>query len=108
MESLTRKDKWAIILKKNRKLRNLIFKKIDFRELNLNEDKIQDIAYKITLIYAFISEQIHNSYSALISLKIGHEFTTEQAIIIASICKKLNIKWESSFIDNSFKPLVLN
>ena len=60
--------------RENRKLRNLIFKKIYFRELSLDEDeKIRDIANQVTLIYGFISKQIHNSYNALISFKIGHE-----------------------------------
>ena len=105
-ENLCRKEKWKTILKANKKLKR-IFRRLDFETSN-EDQKIEIIASKITLIYSFISDQIHNSYNALISLKIGHEFTQEQAVIIASICNRLNIKWESSVISNNFKPIALN
>ena len=109
MDNFTRQNKWIAILNRNRKLKKSVFRRITVNDNTDIDAQILEVARKITHIYEMLSNQIHNSYDTKSTvLTIGSELTLEQTSIIAVLCNVLNVRWESSTIDQHFKPIILN
>ena len=109
IDNFTRQNKWITMLKRNRKLKKSVFRRITVNDNTQIVAQILEVAGKITHIYEMLSNQIHNSYDTKSTvLTIGSELTLEQTSIIAVLCNVLNVRWESSTIDQHFKPIIFN
>lgn len=93
-----RKDKWLYLLNN----RNDLCQEI---QNCIGVYSVDQIASSIVELYSDLSIKRHNPQLGPKFLKICGNITVESAQIIACICNKLDIKWDSDLIDQNLQAL---
>lgn len=97
-QSSNRKVKWKLILNEDRSLLN----SLQLCVKNSNQDSLSE---HITNLYKDLSNRIHNPDCGSKSIQICGNLSTNDAKILACICKSNNINWESNLIDKNMAKI---
>jgi hypothetical protein len=93
-QNSSRKIKWKHILNEDRSLLNSLQTCVK----NSNQDSLSE---HITNLYKDLPNRIHNPNCGSKSIQICGNISTNDAKILACICKSNNINWESNLIDKN-------
>lgn len=97
MATWTRHDRWRQLF--NNDLREI------FNETVFQDQPSELLAKQVVVMYKNLSNRIHDSYGTTIKNLHINSITVQEAQIVAFVCDKIGILWESDIIDRNYKQL---
>lgn len=97
MQAWTRHDRWRELFNNN--LKEIFDEKV-FKDL-----RSELLAKQVVVMYKTLSNRIHDSYGTTIKNLHINSITVQEAQIVAFVCDKIGILWESDIIDRNYKQL---